>query len=141
MNVKHILATKGSSVITVSPRQTVAEALDLLVANNIGAVVVVEAEKLVGILSERDIIRRAAHTRTVFALPVAKVMTKDPITGLPQDDIRSVANTMTQKRFRHLPIVDDGKLVGIVSIGDVVKAQRDTYRGKLDTMETQLMAE
>jgi len=141
MNVKHILATKGSSVITIHPQQTVAEAIDLLVANNIGAVVVVEDETPVGILSERDIIRRAAHTRTVFALHVAEVMTKDPITGLPQDDIRSVANTMTQKRFRHLPIVDGDKLVGIVSIGDVVKAQRDTYRGKLDTLETQLMAE
>jgi CBS domain-containing protein len=68
-------------------------------------------------------------------------MTKNVITGLPQDDIKSVANTMTERRIRHIPIVEQGKLVGIISIGDVVKAQRDQYKGEIDTLQTQILAD
>jgi CBS domain-containing protein len=67
-------------------------------------------------------------------------MTRQPITGVPQDDLLIVANTMTEKRFRHLPIVDKGQLIGIVSIGDVVKAQRDHYAGEIDTLHEQMLA-
>ena len=63
------------------------------------------------------------------------------ITGIPQDDIVSVAHTMTEMRFRHLPIVEDGLLVGIISIGDILKAERNKYRGEIDTLETQIMAD
>ncbi len=76
----------------------------------------------------------------IFSQPVSAVMTRDIITAVPQDDLMSVANTMTEMRIRHLPVVDQGRLVGIVSIGDVVKAQRDHYHGEVDTLQTQLLA-
>jgi predicted transcriptional regulator len=68
-------------------------------------------------------------------------MTKDVIIGLPQDDLISVAHTMIEKRFRHLPIMEHGELVGIVSIGDIVRCQRDQYQGEIDTLQTQIIAD
>lgn len=142
MKVQGILATKVRNVITIRPEQTVKDAVVLLTQHNIGALVVVnEAGQPVGIISERDIIRRAAQREDIFSLAVSQVMTKDVITGLPQDDLISVAHTMTERRFRHLPIMDKGKLVGIISIGDVVKAQRDQYKGEIDTLQTQIIAD
>jgi CBS domain-containing protein len=140
MKVRTILSTKGMNVITIHPDQTLKEALILLAEHNIGALVVVnKAKQPVGIVSERDIIRAAARHDDVFSWTVSKVMTEDLITGVPQDDLISVAHTMTEKRFRHLPIMDQGELVGIVSIGDVVKAQRDQYKGEIDTLQTQII--
>jgi len=142
MNVKRILATKGTNVITIRPEQTVKEAVQLLARHNIGALVVVdEAGKPAGILSERDVIRRAAQRDDVLNLKVEDVMTHEVITGVPQDDLRSIANIMTQRHFRHLPIVDGDRLVGIVSITDVVKVERDTYHGEVDTLQSQLLEE
>lgn len=142
MNIASILATKGGQAITIRPEQSVREAIALLGRHNIGALIVVnEANKPVGILSERDIVREAARDEQVFVRAVGEIMTKDVITGLPQDDLLSVAHTMTEKRIRHLPVVDAGRLVGMVSIGDVVKAQRDKYQGEVDTLETQILAE
>ncbi len=141
MNVKRVLAVKGTNVVTIRSEQLVREATALLVKHNIGALIVVdETNKPIGIISERDIIRNAARNEQVFAQTVGEIMTRDLITGLPQDDLHSVASTMTEKRIRHLPIVEKGKLIGIVSIGDVVKAQRDHYLGEVDTLQTQILA-
>ena len=141
MNVRRILTTKGGGVVTVRPDQTVREAIALLAKHNIGALVAVDEEnRPVGILSERDITRRLAKDEDLFTLPLSDLMTKNVITGMPQDDLKSVANTMTDKRIRHLPIVDQGKLCGIISIGDVVKTQRDQYMGEVDTLQTQILA-
>lgn len=140
MNIAHVLARKGTRVVTARPEQSIREALALLAQHNIGALVVVDdADKPVGILSERDIVREAARTERLFALAVHDLMTPEVITGAPEDDLMSVGNTMTEKRIRHLPVVDKGKLVGIVSIGDVVKAQRDQYRGEVDTLQIQIL--
>lgn len=140
MNVKRILATKGMNVITITADKTLKDAATLLSKQNIGALVVVnQAYKPIGILSERDIVRRAAQQDDVLQLTVGEVMTKDLITGMPQDDLDSVATTMTQRRFRHLPIVDKDKLVGIITLGDIVKAQRDDYRGEVNTLQTQIL--
>jgi CBS domain-containing protein len=110
-------------------------------ANNIGALVVVNtAGQPIGILSERDIIRVAAIDEAIFPLPVNALMTREVVLGMPHDDLEAVAHTMTEKRIRHVPVVDQGKLVGIVSIGDVVKAQRDQYQGELYTLQTQILA-
>jgi CBS domain-containing protein len=142
MNVKRILATKGSGIITIGPEQTIREAIALLTSRNVGALVVVNSSySPVGIISERDIIRAAARNEQLFLLPVSAIMTRELITGLPQDDLESVAGTMTEKRIRHLPVVEHGKLIGIVSIGDVVKAQRDQYLGEIDTLTTQILGE
>ncbi len=141
-SVSNVLAVKSGHLVTIRPDQDIATAVGLLADNNIGALLVVdELERLVGILSERDIVRRAAEDRLVFDLPVAEVMTREVIVGVPSDDLMSVAHTMTERRFRHLPIVEDGRLLGLISIGDVLKAQRDMFRGQIDTLETQILAE
>lgn len=142
MNIKSILATKGVNIVTIRPEQSVREAIALLAKYNIGALVAVDDEhRPVGILSERDITRTLAKDENIFSKVVHELMTKDVITALPQDDLISVANTMTEKRIRHLPVVERGRLVGIISIGDVVKAQRDQYKGEVDTLQTQILGE
>lgn len=141
MKVRRILATKGMRVITISPEQQIRDAVAILARHNIGALVVVDATNHpIGILSERDIIRESASNEQVFDRTVADLMTRDVITGMPNDDTHSLAHTMTERRFRHMPIVDEGVLIGIVSIGDILKAERDQYRGEIDTLETQIMA-
>jgi CBS domain-containing protein len=142
MKVRLILAKKGMNVITITPDKQIRQAVALLTEKNIGALVVVDEEKQpVGILSERDIIRRAATDENVFSLPVRDLMTTPVITGLPNDDAFSIAHKMTERRFRHMPILEEGKLVGIVSLGDIMKAERNRYRGEIDTLETQIMAD
>ena len=140
MKIVSVLATKSSDVITVRPDQSLREAVDLLAEHNIGALIVVdEPGRPIGIISERDIIREAARTEMVLGQPVSRVMTKDLITASPEDDLETVLQTMTAKHFRHLPIVDGERLIGVISIGDVVKAQLDKYQGELDTLQTQII--
>jgi CBS domain-containing protein len=140
MDITSILAKKGPKVFTISPEQSIRQALALLAEHNIGALVVVDkAGKPGGIISERDIVREAARNEQMFSKAVSEIMTKEVIVGAPQDDLISVGNTMTEKRIRHLPIVDKGTLIGIVTLGDVVKAQRDRYRGEVDTLQIQVM--
>jgi CBS domain-containing protein len=142
MNIKSILAKKGMNVVTIRPEQVIREAMSRLAEYNIGALVVMDETNLpVGILSERDITRALANDEQIFSKLVSDLMTKNVITALPQDDLISVANTMTEKRVRHLPVVEKGKLVGIISIGDVLKAQRDQYKGEVDTLQTQILGE
>lgn len=142
MNVSRILAAKPATLVTVGPDQSIQDALSLLAQYDIGALIVInEADELAGILSERDIVRRAVDAGDILSLKIGDVMTKNVIVGVPQDDLINVAHTMTERRFRHLPIVDGKRLLGIVSIGDVLKAQRDAYRGQIDTLETQVMAD
>lgn len=142
MKVRNILATKKGNIITIHAEEPVRRAVALLVEHRIGALIVVDAVgRLVGILSERDIMRAAAEDEQLFGRPVDTIMTREVIVGLPQDDVIAVAHTMLEKRFRHLPIVDEGELIGIISIGDVLKIQRDAYRGEVDTLETRIIAE
>lgn len=139
MKINNILATKGTSVVTIRPIQTIKEALQQLAQNNIGALVVVnDGGAPIGIISERDIVRLAVRSDSITALPVSVAMTKDVVTGSPQDDLHAVLRTMTDRHFRHLPILEDGRLVGIVSIGDVVKAQINEYQGEIATLETRV---
>ena len=141
MKVSTVLATKKSQIISIAPQQTVADAVELYRQHNIGALVVLnEKKQVVGILSERDIIRRLGDLPDILHTQVAELMTKDVIVGVPQDSLMSVMNTMTENRFRHLPIMENDELIGIISIGDVIKTQRDQYRGEIDTLEAQLMA-
>jgi CBS domain-containing protein len=131
MTVKTLLAKKSGDVITVGPERTLHEASALLAKHNIGAVIVVAEGKPVGILSERDIVRKLAEVGSkCLELKVGDVMTKDLIIAVPEDELGYLSNTMTDKRIRHLPVMDGDTLVGIVSIGDVVKAQRDHFRGE-----------
>ncbi len=142
MKIHTVLATKGSDVITVHPTHSLKEAAAVLTKHNIGALVVVdESGAPVGILSERDIVRASARQDDALTLPVQVVMTRDIVTGSPQDDLQAVMQSMTDGNFRHVPILDQGALVGIVSIRDLVKAQLEQYQGEIETLETQLTGE
>ena len=140
MKIESILATKSPNVITVRPDQSLKDAVGLLVEHDIGALIVVdELGQPVGIISERDIIRQAARTETVLAQSVSRVMTKDLIIASPQDDLEAAVETMIVRHFRHLPIMDQGQLIGVISIRDVLKVQLDKYRGEIDTLQTQII--
>lgn len=123
MNVKTILSKKGSDVLTVEPTKNVAAAARLLSEHAIGALVVTGADRrIVGIVSERDIVQElAAHGAAALELPLTDVMTRRVVTCSPSDTVSSVMERMTQGKFRHLPVLEQGRLAGIVSIGDVVK--------------------
>ena len=138
MNIATVLASKGIEVVTIGPAHTIRQALVLLAERNIGALVVVEGGGPIGIVSERDIVRALAQRETILAETVASIMTRQVIIGTPQDDLVAVGNTMTERRIRHLPVVEGGRLVGIISIGDVMKAQRNQYQGEVDTLQIQL---
>jgi CBS domain-containing protein len=142
MKISSILATKSHEIVTIGPEQTIQEVVELFIHHNIGALPVLdETGKLVGIISERDIVRAMFVSDQIGKTSVRDTMRRRVIVSLPQDDIISVAHTMTENRFRHLPVVDGDRLIGIISIGDILKAQRDTYRGEIDTLETQIMAD
>lgn len=141
MKIADILKYKGSQVVTISKEKTLKNAIDLLENFNIGGLVVLDdVGKIAGIITERDLIRYAAGDEPDFMVPVKDVMTRNVIVGIPQDEIDTVAYTMTEKSFRHLPVVDGGELVGILSLGDVVKAQRDRYEGEVHTLQIQVIA-
>ena len=127
MNVETILRAKGSEVATIRPDETVGAAVKALISRNIGALVVTEdGERVGGIISERDIVHALTnHGANLLSLKIAEVMTRRVITCEPSDTIEKLMAEMTNRRIRHFPVVQDGRLCGIVSIGDVVKNRLD----------------
>ena len=127
MKVASILKSKGSSVATTSPSTTIFTVAWDLKLKGIGALVVSgDGNTALGLISERDIVRGLTeHGPKLLALPVSQVMTSSVITCTPDDSITTVMGQMTRYRIRHIPVVDDGRLCGIVSIGDVVKHRLD----------------
>jgi CBS domain-containing protein len=123
MTVKSVLAAKGGDVVTIEPNTNVLAATKLLAERRIGALVVTGPDRrVIGIVSERDIVQRlAVHGPATLDLPLNEVMTRKVITCTTADTVSSVMERMTQGKFRHLPVVDQGRLIGIVSIGDLVK--------------------
>jgi CBS domain-containing protein len=123
MTVARILAEKGRDVFTTQPHRTLKEVIDLLAEKGVGAVVVADASmSVLGILSERDVVRVIAqHGAAALGDQVSRHMTPKVVTVTRDSTIDQVMETMTQGRFRHMPVVEDGRLIGIVSIGDVVK--------------------
>ena len=123
MTVEHILRTKGRDVVMIEPTRTLAEAAHLLAERKIGAVIVGDVFRpVMGILSERDIVRAvAARGGAALQEPVSQLMTHKVITCTEKAAITEIMEIMTEGKFRHLPVVEGGRLVGIVSIGDVVK--------------------
>lgn len=141
MLIRQILAIKGTMVVTIDGDKTLRDAVGLLTANNIGAVIVVDSSgKPIGILSERDIIRAADRYSDVFVRRVDEVMSRNVVVGSLGDDIRLVEQTMTQKRFRHLPIMDQGKLAGIISLGDIVKARLEESQDEIEALHTYIIS-
>jgi len=126
MYLSQILSHKGSDVVTIRPGATVLEAIRLLVDRNIGALVVLKEGEPVGILSERDVLTFTAGGPGLLSdTRVGDLMTREMITAGPRDTLSHAMNVMTRRRIRHLPILEDGALIGIVSIGDVVNALRE----------------
>lgn len=121
--VKAILDRKGSDIATIAPTADLASAVTLLAERRIGALVVTSSEREVaGIISERDIIRVLAEAGTAaLELPVRQVMTREVVTCSRADTMSSIMELMTAGKFRHLPVVEEGQLIGIISIGDVIK--------------------
>jgi CBS domain-containing protein len=142
MHVQAILEGKGTGVVTIGPQSTTAEAARLLTQNRIGAVVVLaESGEVAGILSERDIVRGfAAHGSSVADLPVSELMSRDVLTCHPSDTIDELMAVMTRRRVRHLPVVEDGALLGIISIGDVVKHRLDEAALEVDSLRQYVLA-
>ena len=124
MVISEILQRKGSSVITAEPNTTVAELVALLAEHKIGAVPVIDGTRTVGIVSERDVVRLLnTDGGEVLGSTVGELMSVDLLTCTPKDSLDDIARLMTEHRIRHLPVLSDGELVGIVTIGDVVAAR------------------
>ncbi|HIY40459.1 MAG TPA: CBS domain-containing protein [Candidatus Nocardiopsis merdipullorum] len=124
MLIASILRRKGSTVVSVAPEATVTHLLTELSRHNIGAAVVAREDTLIGIVSERDVVRGLGrHGPGLLSVPIADIMTTDVYTCTTEDTIEEVSEAMTLRRFRHVPVLSEGKLAGIVSIGDVVKSR------------------
>ncbi len=136
MRVKDILAKKGADVATVDPDATIAEAVALLRRHRIGALVVsVDGLGIDGILSERDVVGALATMGAdLLTAAVRQIMTAQVLTCEPGDELRTLAITMTDRRFRHMPVAVNGRLAGIVSIGDVVKYRVDELQTEHDQL-------
>jgi CBS domain-containing protein len=137
MRIADVLRSKGSAVATIDPDAPVTELLRALAEHNVGAIVVVGPSGVAGIVSERDVVRRLHEFGAdLLSSPVSAIMTTDVFTCSPSDTVDSLTVVMTERRFRHVPVVSDGELVGIVSIGDVVKSRI----GQLEQSQDQLQA-
>ncbi len=135
MKISEILRRKGSEVITVVPDTTVRDLIAVLAQHNIGAAIVCDAgSRVLGIVSERDVVRRLADGPEVLDRAVEQIMTVDVTVCRTDSSTEQVRVEMTERRIRHLPVIDDGELKGIVSIGDVVKSSIDTLQFERDQL-------
>jgi CBS domain-containing protein len=138
MRVADVLRTKGSEVATVPPKVSVTGLLEDLARHNVGALVVVDAAgQVVGIVSERDVVRRLNERGAeLLTVPVERIMTSPVVTCEPGEAIDRLAEIMTERRIRHMPVVENGQLVGIVSIGDVVKSRIQQLESDREQLES-----
>lgn len=138
MNVDGILKVKGTDIVTIRPDATIAQAVDRLREKRIGAVVVsADGVSADGVLSERDIVRGLAeHGASLLDRRVAQVMTRAVITCAPEDKVADLMALMTERRIRHLPVMRNGRLAGLVSIGDVVKNRVDEIEFESNSLKT-----
>jgi len=137
MRIQELLKGKGPDVVTVTSDATIGQLVQTLADHRIGAVVVVDDGAITGIISERDVVRALPRGDTgLLDAPVSSLMTSDVVTCTPDDEVSALAASMTEHRFRHLPVVRDGELVGIVSIGDIVKFRLDELQQERDQLES-----
>jgi CBS domain-containing protein len=123
ISVRQLLQDKGDRVLTIPSETTVFEALAVMAEHDVGALPVVDQGRLVGIISERDCARKVIlHDRNAKGTPVREIMTQEVVTVDPKQTLDDCMTLMTDKRIRHLPVVEDGRLVGIIAVGDVVEA-------------------
>lgn len=127
MQVRDVLKAKGGRIIAIEPDAKVSEAVARLVQNNIGSLPVVDGHGgLLGVFSERDVLRGFHNRGEGFGqIRISEVMTTNPVTCCPDDDVEDVMGKMSERRIAKVPVVDDGRLVGIISVGDVIKVMYD----------------
>lgn len=140
MRISEVLRRKGNQVVTIGGDATVGDLVELLAEHGIGAVVVTDgSDAPAGIVSERDIVRHLHELGADYSSsPVRGIMTADIYTCTPEDEVEAVARDLTEHRIRHLPVLVDGKLAGIVSIGDIVKQRIDELQAERDHLENYL---
>ena len=136
MRIADVLRNKGADVATISPETTVMDLIAGLAELNIGAMVVIGPEGLAGIVSERDVVRKL-HERgaELLAQPVSEIMTTLVATCAPSDSLDSLSVLMTSNRVRHIPVLENGQLAGIVSIGDVVKRRMEELQAEQEQLQ------
>jgi CBS domain-containing protein len=135
-SVGAILAHKGSAVWSIAPNATVFDAIQLMADKNVGALPVVENGKLVGIISERDYTRKVIlKGKSSKETPVRDIMTLEPVTAHPSDSVSECMHVMTEKRVRHLPVIEGSEMIGLVSIGDLVRRIISAQTATIDNLE------
>lgn len=141
MYVRDILKAKGTDLFTIGPDEPVVALLKVLVERRIGAAVVAEEGRLVGVVSERDVIRAAAERGAAcLDARVSELMTADVVSCTPDTTIDEVMNLMTRRRIRHLPVLADGALAGLVSIGDAVKSRIESVEREASQLREYIQA-
>jgi len=141
MTIAAILSSKGSDVATIGAGDALRAVVEALGERRIGALPVVEDDSVVGIISERDVIYcLRSHGAEVLDWPVSRVMTAPAITAEPSTAVLSALALMTERRIRHLPVAEGGKLIGIVSIGDLVKFRMDRIEAEADAMRSYIQS-
>ena len=136
MLIRDILKKKGSKTITTSKETKVVDIAHILTKEKIGAIVILEKEKVIGILSERDIVRAFTQKKSVRNTKAQEIMTKNVVTCSLEDNNEVLLTLMVAKHFRHLPVLDKNKLVGVVSIGDLVKDGTKRLKKEIDQLKS-----
>lgn len=136
MLIRDILRKKGSKTITTSKETKIVDIAHILAKEKIGAIIIIEKEKVIGILSERDIVRGFTQKKSVRNTQVHELMTKKVITCSLEDNNEDLLTLMVTKKFRHLPVLEKNKLIGIVSIGDLVKDRTKRLKKEIDQLKT-----
>lgn len=133
--IRQILGRKGHKIASIGPDETVFRALQMLAEHDIGSLLVIDGDQLVGILSERDYARRVIlEGRSSLDTPVRDVMVTDLVTANPDELVEHCMSVMTDRHIRHLPVLEDSKLIGLVSIGDLVKSVIDDQKSTIDQL-------
>lgn len=136
LSIANLLDRSGGALVTIGPQATVFEAIGRMVEHNVGSILVTEGDALRGIFTERDYLRRIAlEGRTSRETLVGDVMTADLVTVGPEESVDACLATMTDRKIRHLPVLRDGDLAGVVSIGDLVRARLEEARGEVEGLQ------
>jgi CBS domain-containing protein len=134
--VNQLLKVKGDQIFSVAPTDSVLRAIEIMATRHVGALLVMSQDRLLGIISERDYARKVIlKNRLSHDTPVGDIMTANPVTVSPDATVHHCMETMTEGRFRHLPVVDKGRVVGMLSIGDLVKAVIEDQSQKIEQLE------
>lgn len=141
MLVSQILRAKGDAVFTATPQETVGAICALLHSRRVGAMIIMDGDQVVGIVSERDMVRAMAEVGAgALGHPVAQYMTRDVVFATPNETVDSLLGRMTDRRMRHLPVCEGPRLIGIVSIGDLVKHKIDEVEAEADGLKAYIAA-